>query len=382
VAYVRTVKTSSGATAVQIVFSTRRGSREIEHIGSAHDEHELEALKAVARQRLARGQGALDLGLDRAAAAVVSSGPLPITSSRMSHLWDALSRAYDLLGFAEAAEGDDAFRQLVLARIIEPTSKQDSLRVLAEVGIDPVSYRTMTRRLPVYANPLWRQRLAAACATHTGRGPASLVLFDVSTLYFETDAGDGFREPGFSKAHRPAHARCVKDKSPRNCSPGLRQPAEISTTPVSATATPSAWIGRNRSARTSRASSTVTTGYSAPRTLTRLTRPRVLASPNMQFAPRSPKPTTARSGRSATRSPAVVRKIAAAASRAPQDASRMPTNVINGDDALPWSRPTKTRPNIAPATTASSTGRPPVSPDSSGPLAATTPTNASAIPAS
>jgi hypothetical protein len=29
-------------------------------------------------------------------------------------------------------------------------------------------------------------------------GPASLVLYDVSTLYFETDAGDGFREPGFS----------------------------------------------------------------------------------------------------------------------------------------------------------------------------------------
>jgi len=24
------------------------------------------------------------------------------------------------------------------------------------------------------------------------------VLYDVSTLYFETDQGDGFREPGFS----------------------------------------------------------------------------------------------------------------------------------------------------------------------------------------
>ena len=33
-------------------------------------------------------------------------------------------------------------------------------------------------------------------------GPASLVLYDVSTLYFETDAGDGFREPGFSKERR------------------------------------------------------------------------------------------------------------------------------------------------------------------------------------
>ncbi len=49
VAYVRTVKTASGATAVQIVHSTRRGARDIEHLGSAHDEAELEALKAAAR---------------------------------------------------------------------------------------------------------------------------------------------------------------------------------------------------------------------------------------------------------------------------------------------------------------------------------------------
>ena len=198
-AYVRTVKTSSGATAVQIVYATRRGSREIEHIGSAHDEHELEALKAAARQRLADGQGELDLGLDTAAAAVASSGPLPITSSRMGHLWDALCRAYDAVGFGEAAGGDDVFRELVLARIIEPTSKLDSLRVLAEVGIDPASYATLKRRLPIYAKQSWRARLAAACAAHAGLGPASLVLFDVSTLYFETDQGDGFREPGFPR---------------------------------------------------------------------------------------------------------------------------------------------------------------------------------------
>jgi hypothetical protein len=51
VPYVRTVKTSSGATAVQIVYSCHRGSRQIEHIGSAHDDAGLELLKAVARQR-------------------------------------------------------------------------------------------------------------------------------------------------------------------------------------------------------------------------------------------------------------------------------------------------------------------------------------------
>jgi hypothetical protein len=50
---VRTVRTALGVTAVQIVYSSHRGSRDIEHLGSAHDDVELELLKAVARQRLA-----------------------------------------------------------------------------------------------------------------------------------------------------------------------------------------------------------------------------------------------------------------------------------------------------------------------------------------
>jgi Transposase DDE domain len=208
VAYVRTVRTASGARAVQIVHGSRRGARTIEHVGSAHDELELEALKAAARQRLAGGQAELDLGLEAliSAATVSSVGPsarpLEIASSRMGHLWDGLSSAYDLLGFDRAAGGDEVFRQLVLARIIEPTSKADSLRVLAEVGVDAVSYPTLNRRLRGYSAEGFRRKLAAACARHAKLGPASLVLYDVSTLYFETDAGDGFREPGYSKERR------------------------------------------------------------------------------------------------------------------------------------------------------------------------------------
>ena len=198
--YVRTVKTKSGARAVQIVYSSRGGSLELEHIGSAHSDAALEALKAVARQRLARGQGELDLGLDDAAPP--AGGPLPITSTRSAALWDALSRAYDLLGLDQAAEGDEVFRQLVLARIIEPTSKQDSLRVLQETGIEPASYATVKRRLPVYGTEAWRRSLSRRLAAHAALGPASLVLYDVSTLYFETDEGDGFREPGYSKERR------------------------------------------------------------------------------------------------------------------------------------------------------------------------------------
>jgi len=195
---VRTVKTSSGAAAVQIVWSTRRGSRKIEHLGSAHDEAGVAALKAAAAQRLAAGQAQLDLGL----AARSESEPLPITSSKAAHLWDALCCAYEVLGFEEAAGGDEVFRQLVLARIIEPTSKADSLRVIEETGVAPVSYPTLNRRLSVFAKPGFRQELSTACAAQARLGPASLVLYDVTTLHFETDAGDGFREPGFSKERR------------------------------------------------------------------------------------------------------------------------------------------------------------------------------------
>ncbi len=149
-AYVREVKTSSGATAVQIVHSSHRGSRKIEHLGSAHTPEEVEALKAAAKQRIDEGQAELDLGLEVAAAAA-SGGPLEIAGTRMGHLWDALSRAYDALGFDEAAKGDEVFRQFVLARIIEPTSKEDSVRVLDEVGVNATSYRSIKRRLPIYA---------------------------------------------------------------------------------------------------------------------------------------------------------------------------------------------------------------------------------------
>ena len=197
VAYVRTVKTASGATAVQIVHSNRRGSREIEHIGSAHTPEDLEVLKTVGRQRLHANQDTLDLDDGR-----VGDDEAPIVSSQARHLWEVLGTAYQLMGLDHACGGDEVFKLLTLARVIEPTSKLDSIRVLTEVGIAAPSYPTIKRRLSVYATPEWRDALASVCAVHVGLGPATLVLYDVTTLYFETDEGDGFREPGFSKERR------------------------------------------------------------------------------------------------------------------------------------------------------------------------------------
>jgi hypothetical protein len=110
VAYIRTVNTTSRAIAVQIVHSNRRGSREIEHIGSARTPEDVEVLKAVARQRLNDCQDTLDFGDGRPAGATLS-----ILSTRSQLLWDALGLAYTSLGFDAACGQDEVFKALLPA---------------------------------------------------------------------------------------------------------------------------------------------------------------------------------------------------------------------------------------------------------------------------
>jgi hypothetical protein len=190
--YVRKVPTASGAKAVQIIWSKRRGRAEVEHIGSAHDEAELELLTAVARQRMHAGQDELDLGLP-----ANDQSSVEVVGIRMGRLLDAINAVYRQLGLHLAPGADEVFEQLVTARIIEPTSKQDSARVVEEAGLQPASYPTVKRRLPGYATSEFRHGLSGACAARADLGPSALLLYDVTTLWFETDTGDGFREPGF-----------------------------------------------------------------------------------------------------------------------------------------------------------------------------------------
>ena len=197
-AYVRTVKTSSGATAVQIVWKYHRGAREIEHLGSAHTLAEVELLQVAAAQRIAAGQDELPLGIPAKAEPLA----VEVTGTRMGRLLDGIGHAYRALGLDVAAGQDRVFEELVTARIIEPTSKKDAARVLEEAGVRPSSYRTVKRRLASYAIAEFRNALSGALAARAPLGPSALVLYDVTTLWFETDTGDGFREPGFSKERR------------------------------------------------------------------------------------------------------------------------------------------------------------------------------------
>jgi transposase len=201
--YVRKVKTASGATAVQIAEKRDGVRRILAHLGSAHSEAELAVLMQVARERLHAGQQAFDLGLDSASA---SGDPTPgavVVGTASQVLWEVLESAYLRLGFAAVA--DDAFKAMVLARIIQPTSKVAAIEVLEELGVPAPHRNTLTAALKRCITRDYRNILAKACLGHsasTSAGRVSLVLYDCTTLYFETENEDDLRKVGMSKERR------------------------------------------------------------------------------------------------------------------------------------------------------------------------------------
>ena len=207
--FLRKVKTASGATAVQIAVKEGRRDKVIEHLGSAHTEAELAALMEIGRHRIAPDQLALDLTPTPPAVSGLLTASAPVgtdavvDSKRSGLLWDVLHGVYTRLGLGDATGGDRAFEQMVLARLIEPTSKAQVPRVLGDLGLEPVSTRTLFRSLARAQERGYRESLSGALFEHvTATRGLALCLYDVTTLYFEAEREDDLRKVGYSKDRR------------------------------------------------------------------------------------------------------------------------------------------------------------------------------------
>jgi Transposase DDE domain len=217
------VRTASGATAVQIAEYDGGRRRIVAHVGSAHTGAELGILLDRAREMLADpAQGSFDLGIEpvaprarlvtRAAAPALfdagspggtpaAAGPARVVSTDSRVLFQALDGVFGDLGFDVL--DDEVFRDLVLARVVEPTSILDIGRVLAELGRKAASDKTMRRTLARCADRGYRDKIAELCFAHAlASGNVSLILYDVTTLYFEAEHEDALRKVGYSKERR------------------------------------------------------------------------------------------------------------------------------------------------------------------------------------
>ncbi len=222
-AFVRKVRTASGATAVQVVEKRRGKLLVIKHVGSAHTDAELGLLMDRAGEILVGDQGVLDLGIEDPVrqesllpgpgrqprllepAHTVDAAPVvsrPHTLGAVSDvLWSTLEAAYSNLGFDVV--GDEVFKQVVLARLVEPTSKRDTVRVLTELGVPAPHVSTIYRHLARAQEKKYRDTITSKCFAHAvNDGDVSLVMYDVTTLYFEAEHEDGLRKVGYSKERR------------------------------------------------------------------------------------------------------------------------------------------------------------------------------------
>ncbi|PCC48637.1 hypothetical protein CIK62_17655 [Brevibacterium aurantiacum] len=82
--------------------------------------------------------------------------------SRSSVLIYAITQSWKRLDFGEVIS-DNAFFHLVLARLVEPTSKADILRVLAQLGIEPPHHNTFLNCLFRANERDYRAKIADKC---------------------------------------------------------------------------------------------------------------------------------------------------------------------------------------------------------------------------
>lgn len=178
---IRTVPTASGATAVQVIWRYVNRKPVLDHIGSAHTDEEL-ALLMTKAQRLIDGNQ-LHLNFDDGIQHVPQSeamttgtkeDPLAVIGESAGYLLDAIRGAYTYLGLDNATDDDQVFYNLVLARLIQPGSKLDSIETLAEVGVTSASYSTIKRHLPTYATPEFQNSITPCSCLSCGYRSGSI----------------------------------------------------------------------------------------------------------------------------------------------------------------------------------------------------------------
>ncbi len=206
---IRKVRTASGAIAVQIIRYTQGKRIIVRHIGSSHTDEELALLCQEAE--LAREQISLQPSLFSIAekpSKLLHEDHLQLTSVTHSFAYAALKKCSQLCGLDFL---HPLYQDLALMRIVEPASKLRTIELLVNYFKVSYSERSVYRLLPKLLE--YKDSIEAA-AYHTAKEhfeeSFTLVLYDVTTLYFEShEPNDELKARGFSKDDKSKQPQIV-----------------------------------------------------------------------------------------------------------------------------------------------------------------------------
>lgn len=198
--YVRRKQNRSGSVSIQIVGKRHGKVRILETIGVAHNEQQEKYLRKVGRTRIDELSSQLTLPLsspeDKTIISFLSECSPPVVTNAGPEL--ILGAAFDSVGLNTIKE--EMFRHIVLARLVYPVSKlKTSSYLLQHHGIDiDVSsiYRFLDRFYLTH-----KETVERIVYEHSLKvlGKISIVFYDMTTLYFESEDEDDLRKIGFSK---------------------------------------------------------------------------------------------------------------------------------------------------------------------------------------
>ena len=207
--FIRQNKNRSGSISVQVVQKLEGKYKVLYTAGSSQLPEQLELLRIKAQKFIEDQSRTLPLFLEKedlwvqAFVESLSNNNLRIVGPQL-----ILDKVYGRL-FPIAAK--PYFKDLVLCRIIYPGSKLRTVEYLARHFNMEVSEQTIYRALDTLDDQ--QKKVIEDCAyqyvQELSGGIVSLVFYDMTTLYFETETEDDLRKIGYSKDGKHQHPQIM-----------------------------------------------------------------------------------------------------------------------------------------------------------------------------
>lgn len=203
---IRTITTASKKHAIQVVSKNDGYLKIHKHVGTYSDDEGRNRLLSLAQKYIQ--EETKQCNLFPSDSSTWQLGDIEIVSSYSLYLYQLLSSVYDRLGFG----GDPLIRDLVIARLYQPSSKRETSQILSDVFAKDYSLATIYRHLKkAMSKGLKRQYQNALIkfAKDELHDDLRLVFYDVTTLAFATQTKTKLKDFGYSKDHRNQDTQVV-----------------------------------------------------------------------------------------------------------------------------------------------------------------------------
>jgi transposase len=199
--FVRKITNRSGSVSVQIISKERGFYRVLKTFGSSKNPDEIARLHIAAQEYVTNpsGQHPLFSTLSKEDIAI-KNFIKNTTNAQIRTIGPELifGILFDRIGFGVVP--DELFRHLVIARLAYPTSKLKTVDYLYRYKGITISVQTVYRFLDKLKRS-YKEKVEQVAFEYTNKtlGGITVVFYDMTTLYFETEDEDDLRKIGFSK---------------------------------------------------------------------------------------------------------------------------------------------------------------------------------------